>query len=335
MGTFEEIRRENEILIQQKEIELKEIELRIKENELKKNNLISPTNATIIVALIGAIATGLINLFQLSKQKDIERQKFEYSIYQKAYETGDVKEAATILDFFIKAGLLSGENGKFSKLIEEGKEDEIPVDRRKYLYENTVLPTIFNGKSFKVENNFLIGRGTKYMLSSNANKRNNMDSLSIIVIHSSFSSDINSTTKFFSDTNTKVSYHILIDKDGNIIQLVPFNYISWHTGDYNYNQISIAIGLINEGNVTKNTNGNNLITLSGKEISSSSVECIGKNNCWVKFSDIQINTTYEICKLLIRKYHIKNIITHTEIKPNHICPGPLFPIRKFKSLIVR
>ena len=94
------------------------------------------------------------------------------------------------------------------------------------------------------------------------------------------------STKRLKNKKAKVSCHYLINKKGQIIQMVPENKTAWHAGisrwkNYrNLNINSIGIELVNKGH------------RFGYE----------------KFNDLQIDKLIALCKNIKKKYNIKKII---------------------------
>jgi N-acetylmuramoyl-L-alanine amidase len=312
----------------QNEIFLQEIEKKIKEKELKRILFFQPTFVTIFVAFIGLMGAAVTSFYQQRSQLQIEEKKFQYSVYQKALEAQDNVTAAKILDFYIKAGLLPGEVGKFGKLLEEGKTDEVPVYGG--IYKNVTVPGVDKSQQLTLSDNFIKGKGTEYLLSYNARKRFNQDELTTIVIHSSFSYNIQGTARFLSDTIAgKASAHILIDRDGKVIQQVPFNFLCYHAREFS--KSSIGIELINIGEVRKKDAG--FVDIYGKSVENSKVECNSSGICWEKYTAAQVETAFKICELLVKQYKITKIVGHAEIDKRKSDPGPFFPISRFKAII--
>jgi N-acetylmuramoyl-L-alanine amidase len=312
----------------QNEISLQEIEKKLKEKEFKRKTILQPTSVTILVALLGLIGAAISNFLQRNSQLEIEEKKFQYSVYQKALEAKDNITAAKILDFYIKAGLLPGENGKYSRLLEEGKNDEVPIYSG--IYKNVTVPKVDNSGQLSLSNDFIKGRGTEYMLSYNAQQRLNKEELTTIVLHCTFTPNLKVTAKFLSDTiSGRASAHILIDRDGKVIQQVPFNFISYHAKEYN--KSSIGIELINIGQLKKTDTG--YVSFYRQKVDNAKVDSNGSGIYWEKYTDAQIETAYQICKLLVNDYRINTIVGHAEINKNKTDPGPFFPIAKFRQLL--
>lgn len=70
-----------------------------------------------------------------------------------------------------------------------------------------------------------------------------------IVIHSTASSGVKGTIDWLTSKESKVSAHYLIDKSGNIYELVDTKYAAWHSGKCKIpypNLRSIGIELVNK-----------------------------------------------------------------------------------------
>ena len=107
----------------------------------------------------------------------------------------------------------------------------------------------------------------------------------------------------------KVSCHYLIDRKGNIVQMVEDNKIAWHAGKSkwgrfkNLNNSSIGIELVNKGH----------------------------RFGYQKFSTKQLSKLVKLGLFLKKKYKInnKNILGHSDIAPlRKIDPGEKFPWKK-------
>ena len=91
-----------------------------------------------------------------------------------------------------------------------------------------------------------------------------------IIIHYTAGRDAESSAKYLCKDNVKASAHLVIGRDGKIIQLVPFDTITWHAGTSEYgskkglNKYSIGIELDNAGILKKRVM--NLYLGSGRNI---------------------------------------------------------------------
>ena len=111
---------------------------------------------------------------------------------------------------------------------------------------------------------------------------------------------------------TKVSCHYLVNRKGQVIQMVKDKFIAWHAGKskwkkfINLNNWSIGIELVNKGHE------------------------IGYQN----FSKKQIKSLINLCKSLKKKYSIKkeNFLGHSDVAPlRKSDPGEKFPWKKLST----
>lgn len=161
-----------------------------------------------------------------------------------------------------------------------------------------------------------------------------LKSIPFIVIHYTASTNITSTIKHLQNPKNSVSAHIVIDRLGEIYQLVPFNVQAWHAGGSRYkglnslNKYSIGIELLNAGKLTNlcNTFYTYYNTIIPKE-AVSSVTNQGIKTFWHKYTSEQIYSLIQVCKALKKEYpEIMEIVGHSDITPRKIDPGKAFPM---------
>ena len=149
-----------------------------------------------------------------------------------------------------------------------------------------------------------------FNFSPNFSKRiRSINLIKFVVIHyTGMQSEIASINRLKSK-KSKVSCHYLINKKGEVFQMVPENKIAWHAGKSkwknfkNLNRNSIGIELTNKGHK------------------------LGYEN----FSKLQIQSLVTLCKELKRKYKIptSNFLGHSDIAPlRKLDPGEKFPWQK-------
>lgn len=166
--------------------------------------------------------------------------------------------------------------------------------------------------SLSIKNHLI--EGADYFLSPNQSDRS--ENIDLIVIHcislpeGSFNND-NPTKLFLNELDfekhdsfkslegLKVSAHILIERDGSLIQFVPFNKCAWHAGQSNYagrdrcNEFSIGIEL--------------------------------KGSIKEEFTNDQYSVLNDLLDLLKKEYGDMDVVGHSEIAPNRKNdPGPYF-----------
>ncbi|MDA7715633.1 N-acetylmuramoyl-L-alanine amidase [Pelagibacteraceae bacterium] len=133
----------------------------------------------------------------------------------------------------------------------------------------------------------------------------------IIIHYTGMQSEIESINRL-KNLKYKVSCHYLINRKGELIQMVKDENIAWHAGKskwkkfINLNNNSIGIELVNKGHK------------------------YGYQN----FSNEQIKSLIRLCKNLKKKYSIKkeNFLGHSDIAPlRKIDPGEKFPWEKLST----
>ena len=150
-----------------------------------------------------------------------------------------------------------------------------------------------------------------------------------------------STINTFTNPRGKVSAHLVIARDGTITQLVPFNTIAWHAGRSSYqsrkglNKYSIGIEIENAGILKKS--GDVYRSWFGATYEPNEViEATHRNQTepkyWQAYTEEQIETVQEICRLLVDNYEISYILGHEEISPKRKTdPGPAFPLDRMRN----
>ena len=133
----------------------------------------------------------------------------------------------------------------------------------------------------------------------------------VIMHYTGMQSEIESIYRL-KDPKFKVSSHYLINRKGEVTQMVLDHKIAWHAGKSrwkqfsNLNKYSIGIELVNKGHQ------------------------FGYEN----FSKKQITSLINLCKVLKKKYLIKseNFLGHSDIAPlRKKDPGERFPWKKLSS----
>lgn len=202
----------------------------------------------------------------------------------------------------------------------------------------------------RIENYLL--KDVDYIKSPNFKKKFISEKLKYLIMHFTGGTTLEGVVNTFLNKDMKVSAHIIIDRDGTVIQMVPFNYIAWHAGKSEWkgkkwlNNYSIGIEFVNVGKLTEK---NGIYKdYWDHEIDFKNV-CIQNPNFfmpyvkvkefheltyWQCFTDIQIEKGLEITKLLLQEYNLIDILGHSDISPGRkIDPGPAFPMNKFKKLL--
>lgn len=164
----------------------------------------------------------------------------------------------------------------------------------------------------------------------------------MIVMHFTAGSSLASSVRALTDPDNQVSAHIVIGREGQIVQLLPFNIIGWHAGKSEWqgrqslNQYAIGIELDNAGELTPNGEGQ-FLSWFNKAYTKDAVFLGQHRNqsvkrYWHAYTEAQIQATFSLCQLLCRTYPIEAIVGHEEIAPQRkVDPGPAFPLDKLRQ----
>jgi len=165
-----------------------------------------------------------------------------------------------------------------------------------------------------------------------------------LIMHATAGGQLNSALNFLDSPNAYASLHALVDRDGTIVQLVPFDKIAYHAGQgkwggrSNLNRFSIGIQLVNE--MALNRRGNGWVNSSGQPVPSDQVVIVhGKHKAndgaWQAYTAVQLLIMRQMGKVLVRHYGIRDALGHDEISPERkVDPGPAFPMQPFREFIL-
>jgi N-acetylmuramoyl-L-alanine amidase len=180
------------------------------------------------------------------------------------------------------------------------------------------------------------------------------------VIHYTATDTASAAVDWFLNTSSntdRIAAHIVLDFDGTITQLVPFNRKANHAGTSTWdgvdflNSHGIGIEIVNAGFVEKLANGSFRRRIGVdknkkpifKTYPASDAGRITRanhkhkfwtekeNQHWFIFPDAQLKALYKLCKALFETYQLVTAVGHDDIsaarKPD---PGPAFPWNAFK-----
>lgn len=165
-----------------------------------------------------------------------------------------------------------------------------------------------------------------------------------IVMHYTAGASLESSVQTLCDPQVKASAHVVIGRDGRIVQLLPFDTIAWHAGKSRYdgrenlNRYSIGIEMDNAGRLEHGPGGYS--AWFGRSYPPEEVfEGMHRNertsSFWHRYSETQIETAGALCALLCEHYGIQQILGHEEIAPSRKSdPGPAFPLDKLRNRLL-
>jgi N-acetylmuramoyl-L-alanine amidase len=168
-----------------------------------------------------------------------------------------------------------------------------------------------------------------------------------IVMHYTASWTANSAINTLKNPKNKVSAHVVVDVDGKITQLVPFNVKAWHAGPSSYegytnlNDHSIGIEIVNIGFLRKvgetryQDHTGSVVTITEDILKAPYPRAGSGDFYWPIYQKAQLDAVETLSRKLIEIYGIIDIVTHEEIDTRgwKTDPGPAFPMNRFKNLL--
>ncbi len=162
-----------------------------------------------------------------------------------------------------------------------------------------------------------------------------------LVFHFTAGESIRSAVDWFCNPDSKASAHLVIDRDGSVIQLAPFNVRTWHAGRSHWegvsglNQCSIGIEMVNAGRLSKS--GNRYLSWFNAEYPEEEiVELEHKfeniHSYWHAYTEAQLERATELAGILVNAYNLRGVVGHDDIAPGRKSdPGPAFPLERIRA----
>ena len=179
------------------------------------------------------------------------------------------------------------------------------------------------------------------------NKRN--PEPKFIIMHFTTGTRMESTINHFKDPASGVSTHLLIGRNGRVVQFLPFDRIAHHSGfswweqQSNLNQSSIGIELDNAGLLIRKDGKwqRHKMIIPDKEVKQDvHWKQFKPNNSanypgWQTFTKVQLDVALKIVRALKERYpSIQEILGHDDVNlRNRYDPGPLFPMPRFRKAL--
>lgn len=169
----------------------------------------------------------------------------------------------------------------------------------------------------------------------------------IVVMHYTAGSSARSSANWFKNPKASASAHLVIGRDGTVIQCVSFDKVAWHAGRSRWggivglNRHSIGIELANWGPLVS-ANGE-WQSHSGARIPDP-VMAVHRNGNpdgsrnpigWERYPEAQMQVAQEVVRALVEKYGIEQILGHDDIAPvRKSDPGPAFNMTRFRNALL-
>jgi N-acetylmuramoyl-L-alanine amidase len=155
--------------------------------------------------------------------------------------------------------------------------------------------------------------------------------------------DFDATCRSFLSPASQVSAHLLVARDGRVVQFVDFDRRAWHAGQSQWqglpdlNSHSIGIEVENLGWLHKRATGrfesSNGVPVEPDDV----VEARHKHpqhpqRWWQAYPEPQLAVCAELARVLGREYGLQEVLGHDDIAPQRKAdPGPAFPLTRMAA----
>jgi N-acetyl-anhydromuramyl-L-alanine amidase AmpD len=152
------------------------------------------------------------------------------------------------------------------------------------------------------DDNLLSGDGVHYADTSNFEDAR--QATKYIVIHRTETKTLRPMVGWFQTDERAVSAHVIVDKDGTIVQMMPFDAVAFHCPGFNNQSIG--------------------------------VEVVGEEESGVP--NVQLHRLVSVLRLLVAKYPDAKLVPHSDVSirlAGTSCPGSDFPFAEVKNLVFK
>lgn len=189
------------------------------------------------------------------------------------------------------------------------------------------------------------GEGNPVKYQETPNKSGGTITPRYVIIHYTAGASLGSSVNWLTNPAAKASAHLVVGRDGDVVQLARFNRKTWHAGRSRWGDViglnshSIGIELDNAGVLTQRADGS-WVTSFGRTIASEEVVVARHKNApegssergWHAYTEDQLDTLKDILAAISQKYEIEEILGHDDIAPERKSdPGPAFPMTSVQA----
>lgn len=169
----------------------------------------------------------------------------------------------------------------------------------------------------------------------------------ILVMHFTYGASARSSAEWFRNpANPGASAHVVVDRDGGLIQCLDFSEIAWHAGNSRWGELvglnawSLGVELANWGYLQQGASGWRSYTGA---IVADPVLAAHKNGNpdgsrrligWEPYPVPQFDAAVELARALVDTYAISEVVGHDDIAPARKWdPGPAFDMVRFRARV--
>ena len=296
---------------------------------------------------------GQIRVQELVAEAERDRleieQKFQIVVQATKGLPPDV--ASENLRFFVEAGILDDPSGQIRALAEEGRAPDLPANVGQQRTSNPLLERVAqmeqaaqtarapsSATGYTIENGILQRAGGAPVQYVEAAAHGDEITPRYVIFH--FTNGVGpGLVGWLTSDSARASTHVLVRRDGSVVQLLPFDHKAWHVGASRWgslvglNKDSIAIEMENLGQLQPE--GDAWRTWNGKPVPSEEVYRAADGTGWHAFTDAQLATAKAVLETIKQADpNIIDILGHADVSPGRkVDPGPAFPMEDFREAV--
>ncbi len=197
------------------------------------------------------------------------------------------------------------------------------------------------GRAMRVRDHVLDGEGVAQRSTPN---RGGEISPRYLVFHYTAGRSAESAVAWLCDPAARASAHLVVARDGGVVQLAPFNVMTWHAGQSHWrglsglNAHSIGVEMDNAGRLIQ-VGAAYRAWFQAEYPAGQVIRARHKNGGeeahWHAYTEVQIGRALELARLLVQAYRLEDVLGHEDISPGRkVDPGPAFPLENIRSAVL-
>ncbi|MEE9275600.1 MAG: N-acetylmuramoyl-L-alanine amidase [bacterium] len=190
----------------------------------------------------------------------------------------------------------------------------------------------------RIRDHMLEGEGVSHRETPN---RGGIITPRYLVFHYTAARSAESAVEWLCRPEARASAHLVVSREGGVVQLAPFDVRTWHAGrsrwrgEAGLNRCTIGVELDNAGRLNR-AGGRYLSWFQaeypGEEVLRARHKNEGAAAFWHTYTEVQIGRALELARLLARTYALEDILGHEDIAPGRKSdPGPAFPLDSIRA----
>lgn len=161
------------------------------------------------------------------------------------------------------------------------------------------------------------------------NKKRMTEPPKMVVLHYTAGRSCRSAAVYLARPDVEASAHLVLGRQGEIVQLLPFDIEAWHAGRSLYagmvdlNRCSIGIEMDNLGRLSRDEG--RFVAECGMEVPPEEVFTHGSGGAatyWHRYTERQKAVLAEVLRVLRNAYPIHYVVGHSDVTTRKQDPGP-------------